>query len=113
MYVNSPNGAVILCIDDESGRIAGASIVQYEQLFQHERVGVIVKFYVRKLYRGTGKGRELLESTVRWFDEKDCVFSEVVPTAGLDIDQLTINLFKKFGYTNCAIALRRYHNGLS
>lgn len=108
-YHDSPQADVLLVHDGDV--VSGGALVLYESAFHYERCGVVVKFYVRKDYRKTETGRRLAKKVSEWFDSNHCVFSEIIVTGNLQTDKLTLNLFKKFGYTNQSVSLRRYYNG--
>lgn len=107
-YDAANNSDVLPVIIDDT--VAGAAIVTYDDTFQYERVGILVKFYIRKRYRSKGLGRVLMKKVIQWFDKKDCIHSEAFVSGGLDVDPLTYNLFRKFGYKNDGLRLRRYYN---
>jgi len=100
-----PQGEVLYLKDGYS--VACGAVVSYEEMFQRERVGSIVKFYVRRPWRGTGAGRSLLRMCNEWFDLQGCSVSEASTTGGLVTDKLTQNLFKKQGYVPHGCILRR------
>lgn len=105
-YIQNDHGELITHYVE--GALAGAALVAYEDAFQDEFCGFLFKFYVRKPYRKTTASRELAQKVVDWFDDKGCVFSEAMVTGGLTTDKLTLNLFKKFGYSEHATILRRF-----
>ena len=99
-----------ILIEVVDGTAAAAAIVQYDDMYHYERTGLIAKFYVRKPYRGTPVARNLMKKVQKWFDDNDCIFSDAVVNGGLDVDPLTYNLFRKFGFENDGLRLRRYYN---
>jgi GNAT superfamily N-acetyltransferase len=104
-----PSGEVLAVTDDAT--VMAAALVMYEDAFQFERTGIIVKLYTRVDYRGTYASRMLMKRAIDWFDKKDCIFSEALASGNLPTDQLTLNLYKKFGYSEEGVFLRRKHNG--
>lgn len=108
-YASEETAGVIYCKDDN--QVKSAALVLYEDAFQAERCGVLVKFYVRKPWRKTGAGRELMRKVCEWFDEKGCVFSDAMASGGMATDKITLNLYRKFGYTDGGLYLRRENNG--
>lgn len=104
-YDASPYADVLMVEDGEM--VHAAALVSFEEMFQHQRIGTIVKLYVRKHARCSGVSRELMSRCVTWFDLQQCVYSFAFVTGGLPTDRLTLNLYKRFGYEGEGNILQR------
>ena len=96
-YIGSDGGAVLVA-DDGDGAIAGAAIVVNDRDFCAERLGFVVKFYLRPMFRGATAGRSLALACCEWFQANLCWAAFVTATANVSADRLFVNLFKKFGF---------------
>ena len=94
--LNDTSTDVILIRD--GNEVAGIALVGYEADFHKERFGYVIKFYIRKRFRGTTAGRLLADSMGTWFDINDCIKSFATSTAGIQEDKLFINLLGKYGF---------------
>ena len=99
-------GTKILVVSTALGP-AGFAIIGYDNEFHEERFGYVSKFYIRKQHRGTEAGRLLTESMCKWFDENECVTSFATATAGIQEDQLFINLLRKYNFLQGGTVLTR------
>jgi GNAT superfamily N-acetyltransferase len=103
--INDYNSDLIVVYSDDN--IAGFSIVSRSNEFHNEYFGYLIKFYILPKYRKTKAARTLIEESVIWFDEQNCVQSFATATARVGQDKLFINLLKKFGYTQETTCLVR------
>lgn len=94
---------------DADGQIAGCAIVAHDRDFVEQRLGFIVKFFIRQAHRGTAAGRLLAAGCVEWLKEKLCWAAFVTATANIGAaqDRQFANLFAKFGFVACGPTLMR------
>lgn len=97
-------GGIVIYLDNE---VAGFATFGYDTEFHNERFGYLMKFYVRKQYRGTTVGRKLIEEITKWFDANNCIESFATSTAAIGEDQQYVNLLSKYGYSTCGRTLKR------
>lgn len=96
LHIEYPEGAVIVA--EESGELAGLAILAHDQDFMAQRLGYVVKFYVRAPYRGTIAARGMVVGAVEWFQHNLCWMAFATATANIGEDKLFANLFGKFGF---------------
>jgi GNAT superfamily N-acetyltransferase len=100
-----PSTAIFL--NYQNGKIAGGAIVQRSKGFHSEYMGYIQKFYIMPEGRKTRAARELIQEVTDWFDKSQCVVSIGSGAAGIQQNQLFINLLKKAGYESLDGAMIR------
>lgn len=103
--LRDPTCEIMLVYKD--GVPAGFGIVGYDTEFHNERIGYVLKFYIRKFFRGTPVSRILSVTLSDWFDNNECVVSFVTSTAAIGEDQLFKNLMGKVNYTPVGEVLKR------
>ncbi len=101
--------SIIILHDDKE--IHGFSIVSTDKLFRiDEGLGIIVKFYVRKQYRGSVDGYRLTAASIAWFKDKGITQSFCTSTGNIGIPSSAFeNLFSKFNYQLIGKCLTRLH----
>lgn len=103
---NDPDSAILLEYQDD--RPAGFAIVFCDKLFTDAHgIGIVGKFYIRKECRRTHAGRNLCEQVTQWFDSVGVQDSFVTSTAGINENKQFENLFRKYGYNQVGIAMKR------
>ncbi len=102
---NAPNTA-IFC-NYRNDKLAAVAFCQLDDLFMVNTFGYIVKFYVMPEARGTTAARELMQEITDWFDEQGVTDSFSTATANIGLNKHYVNLLRKFGYTECGVALHR------
>ena len=102
---NSPDTAIFCNYKDN--KLAAVAFCQLDNLFMVNTFGYIVKFYVMPEARGTTAARELMQEITDWFDAQGVTDSFSTATANIGRNQHYINLLRKFGYSECGVALHR------
>lgn len=87
----------------ENGELVSCAVVAHDREFVEQRLGYVIKFYVRAKYRGTIAGRALALACHEWFREHLVWAAFVTATANIGAaqDRQFANLFKKFGFVEC------------
>lgn len=109
-YILSDIDSKIIILKEDK-EVIGFSIVSKDKLFRlDEGMGILVKFYVRKQYRGTTAGRELAAATMAWFNDSGVKNSFCTATGNIGISNTMFeNLFRKFNYEPIGKCLTRKH----
>lgn len=104
-FFKLPTSAIIVVIDNN--KIVGAALMVWDQDFIKERIGYLIKFYIRPGSRGTKAGRTLAEAMTKWFDDHNCTTSFATSTAGVGESKQFENLLKKFNFDFCGPTMMR------
>lgn len=109
LLLNDKDTSIIILHDEKE--IHGFSVVSTDKLFRvDEGLGIIIKFYVRKQYRGRTDAYRLTAASVAWFKEKGITQSFCTSTGNIGIPASAFeNLFGKFNYELIGKCLTRLH----
>lgn len=90
--------------DDEKiiGYIIGKTALNEYKI--KNKAGHIQSFYVMKKYRGTGVGKELYNSLIKWFKEKKCDHLDLDVYA---TNKKSVNIYKKWGFKPITIQMKK------
>jgi GNAT superfamily N-acetyltransferase len=89
-----------VCVDDDSGLLAGALIVMYDSAYYDETAAFVDKFFVHKEFRGLGVSRELMDAVDKLCRARGAslIFASATAGMGERVEKLYVRLFERHGF---------------
>ncbi len=104
-FLASPVSDILLAVDDDDATVGMLSYAMVPGLFHAADSGLIESLVIAEGRRGEGIGRQLLQTAVRFLEEKGCAEISVSAAAANEAAQ---KLYFEAGLTEASVLLEKH-----